>query len=103
MLAILHALGMFVADLFKSRSRLEGCDFRKGQLEERAASRLSLYGHDLDGRLILGGPWESGVAELNRTSRYVEAKQASELAVHIEALRALGQRLSPPFCQDSPH
>jgi hypothetical protein len=27
MFAILHALGMFVADLFKSRSRLEGREF----------------------------------------------------------------------------
>src|SRR5450830_1850692 len=50
MFAILHALGMFVADLFKSRSRLEAEDlFLRHQLNialRRAPPRLRLHGSD---------------------------------------------------------
>src|SRR4026209_2773643 len=50
MLAILHALGMFVADLFKSRSRLEAENlFLRHQLTiamRRAPPRLRLRGSD---------------------------------------------------------
>src|ERR1039458_10035810 len=50
MFAILHALGMFVADLFKSRSRLEaGNLFLRHQLNialRRAPPRLRLHGSD---------------------------------------------------------
>jgi hypothetical protein len=50
MFAILHALGMFVADLFKSRSRLEVENlFLRHQLtiaKRRAPPRLRLRGSD---------------------------------------------------------
>ena|ERR1700756_256568 len=50
MFAILHALGMFVADLFKSRSRLEAENlFLRHQLTiamRRAPPRLRLRGSD---------------------------------------------------------
>jgi hypothetical protein len=50
MFAILHALGMFVADLFKSRSRLEAENvFLRHQLNvalRRAPPRLLLHGSD---------------------------------------------------------
>jgi hypothetical protein len=50
MLAILYALGMFVADLFKSRSRLEAENlFLRHQLTiamRRAPPRLRLHGSD---------------------------------------------------------
>jgi hypothetical protein len=50
MLAILHMLGMFVADLFKSRYRLEAENlFLRHQLNialRRAPQRLWLYGSD---------------------------------------------------------
>src|SRR5450756_2257466 len=50
MFAILHALGMFVADLFKSRSRLEAENlFLRHQLNialRRAPPRLRLHGSD---------------------------------------------------------
>src|SRR5450830_343920 len=50
MFAILHALGMFVADLFKSRSRLEAENlFLRHQLNialRRAPPRLRLRGSD---------------------------------------------------------
>ena len=50
MFAILHALGMFVADLFKSRSRLEAENlFLRHQLNIallRASSHLRLHGSD---------------------------------------------------------
>ena len=50
MFAILHALGMFVADLFKSRSRLEAENlFLRHQLNvamRRAPSRPALRGTD---------------------------------------------------------
>jgi hypothetical protein len=50
MLAILHSLVMFVADLFKSRYRLEAENlFLRHQLNialRRAPSRLRLYGSD---------------------------------------------------------
>ena len=50
MLVILHALGMFVADLFKSRSRLEAENlFLRHQLNialRRAPPRLRLHGSD---------------------------------------------------------
>ena len=50
MFAILHALGMFVADLFKSRSRLEAENlFLRHQLNvalRRAPHRLRLRGSD---------------------------------------------------------
>ena len=50
MIAILHALGMFVADLFKSRRRLEAENlFLRHQLNialRRAPSRLRLRGSD---------------------------------------------------------
>jgi len=50
MFAILHALGMFVADLFKSRSRLEAENlFVRHQLTiamRRAPPRLRLRGSD---------------------------------------------------------
>ena len=50
MFAILHALGMFVADLFKSRSRLEAENlFLRHQLVialRRAPPRLRLRGRD---------------------------------------------------------
>jgi len=51
MLAILHALGMLVADLFKSRSRLESENlFLRHQLNvalRRAPHRLRVRGPDL--------------------------------------------------------
>jgi hypothetical protein len=50
MFALLHALGMFVADLFKSRSRLEAENlFLRHQLNvalRRAPPRLRLHGSD---------------------------------------------------------
>jgi hypothetical protein len=50
MIALLHALGMFVADLFKSRSRLEAENlFLRHQLNvalRRAPPRLRLHGSD---------------------------------------------------------
>src|SRR5450759_1604982 len=50
MFAILHALGMFVADLFKSRSRFEAENlFQRHQLSialRRAPPRLRLRGSD---------------------------------------------------------
>jgi hypothetical protein len=50
MFAILRALGMFVADLFKSRSRLEGENlFLRHQLNialRRAPAYLRLHGSD---------------------------------------------------------
>jgi hypothetical protein len=50
MFAILHVLGMFVADLFKSRSRLEAENlFLRHQLAialRRAPPRLRLHGSD---------------------------------------------------------
>ena len=50
MFAILHVLGMFVADLFKSRSRLEAENlFLRHQLNialRRAPPRLRLHGSD---------------------------------------------------------
>jgi hypothetical protein len=50
MFAILHALGMFVAELFKSRSRLEAENvFLRHQLSialRRVPSRLLLCGSD---------------------------------------------------------
>src|ERR1700724_4119778 len=50
MFAIMHALGMFVADLFKSRSRLEAENlFLRHQLNialRRAPPRLRLLGSD---------------------------------------------------------
>jgi hypothetical protein len=50
MFAILHALGMYVADLFKSRSRLEAENlFLRHQLNialRRAPPRLRLNGSD---------------------------------------------------------
>jgi hypothetical protein len=50
MFAILHVLGMFVADLFKSRSRLEAENlFLRHQLNvalRRAPPRLRLHGGD---------------------------------------------------------
>ena len=50
MFALLHALGMFVADLFKSRSRLEAENlFLRHQLNialRRAPPRLRLRGSD---------------------------------------------------------
>ncbi|MGB8017279.1 MAG: hypothetical protein WCF80_15600 [Pseudolabrys sp.] len=50
MLAILHLLAMFVADLFKSRRRLEAENlFLRHQLNialRRAPSRLRLHGSD---------------------------------------------------------
>jgi len=50
MLAILHSLGMFVADLFKSRCRLEAENlFLRHQLSialRRASPRLRLRGSD---------------------------------------------------------
>jgi hypothetical protein len=50
MFAILHALGMFVADLFKSRTRLEAENlFLRHQLDialRRAPPRLRLHGSD---------------------------------------------------------
>jgi hypothetical protein len=55
MFAILHALGMFVADLFKSRSRLEAENlFLRHQLTiamRRAPPRLRLRGSDRATRL----------------------------------------------------
>jgi hypothetical protein len=50
MVAILHALGMFIADLFKSRTRLEAENlFLRHQLDialRRALPRLRLHGSD---------------------------------------------------------
>ena len=50
MVAILHALGMFIADLFKSRTRLEAENlFLRHQLDialRRAPPRLRLHGSD---------------------------------------------------------
>jgi hypothetical protein len=50
MFAILHALGMFVVDLFKSRSRLEAENlFLRHKLNialRRALSRLRLHASD---------------------------------------------------------
>jgi len=50
MFAILHALGMFVADLFKSRTRLETENlFLRHQLTNalrQAPPRFRLYGYD---------------------------------------------------------
>src|SRR6476646_262374 len=49
MFAILHALGMFVVDLFKSRSRLEADLFLRHQLDialRRARPRLRLRRSD---------------------------------------------------------
>src|SRR5687767_10280813 len=50
LVALLHALGMFVADLFKSRSRLEAENlFLRHQLNvalRRAPPRLRLHGSD---------------------------------------------------------
>ena len=69
MFAILHALGMFVADLFKSRSRLEAENlFLRHQLSiasRRAPPRLRLLGIDR-ALLIMTRLWPSllGAAQM---------------------------------------
>jgi hypothetical protein len=59
MFAILHAFGMFVADLFKSRCRLEAENlFLRHQLNislRRAPSRLRLHG--IDRALLVWVTW----------------------------------------------
>src|ERR1700675_4586332 len=61
MFAILHALGMFVADLFKSRSRLEAENlFLRHQLTiamRRAPPRLRLRGSDRAPALAEPAAW----------------------------------------------
>src|SRR4030095_4345714 len=63
MFAILHALGMFVADLFKSRSRLEAENlFLRHQLSialRRAPPRLRLRGSDRALMVWLNRLWPS--------------------------------------------
>jgi len=70
MFAILHALGMFVADLFKSRSRLEAENlFLRHQLNialRRAPPRLRLRGSDRALLILITKLWPSllGVAKV---------------------------------------
>jgi hypothetical protein len=58
MLAILHALGMFIVDLFKSRRRLEAENlFLRPQLSialRRAPLRLRLRGSDRGAAGLIG-------------------------------------------------
>jgi hypothetical protein len=63
MFAILHALGMFVVDLFKSRSRLEAENlFLRHQLAialRRAPPRLRLRGSDRASFILITKLWPS--------------------------------------------
>jgi len=72
MFAILHALGMFVVDLFKSRSRLEAENlFLRHQLAialRRALPRLRLRGSDRALLVWMAKLWPSllGVASVSK-------------------------------------
>jgi hypothetical protein len=69
MFALLHSLGMFVVDLFKSRRRLEAENlFLRHQLSialRRAPPRLRLRGYDLSFPKIISG--RNGGAVLTRS------------------------------------
>jgi hypothetical protein len=70
MFAILHALGMFIADLFKPRTRLEAENlFFRHQLDialRRAPPRLRLHGSDRALLIWMIKLWPSllGVAQM---------------------------------------
>ena len=63
MFAILHALGMFVADLFKSRCRLEAENLLlRGAYGHVFTSRVRAMGIR-DRPIAPGSPWQNGSAE----------------------------------------
>jgi hypothetical protein len=93
MFAILHALGMFVADLFKSRSRLEAENlFLRHQLAialRRAPPRLRLRDSDRALFILMTKLWPSllGAAQvvqpetiLRWLSRWLQGVLALEIA-----------------------
>jgi hypothetical protein len=83
MFAILHALGMFVVDLFKSRSRLEAENlFLRHQLAvalRRAPPRLRLRGSDRALFILITKLWPSllGVAQLVQPETILRWHRAS--------------------------
>jgi hypothetical protein len=82
MFAILHALGMFVADLFKSRSRLEAENlFLRHQLNialRRAPPRLRLRGSDRALLIWMTRLWPSllGTAQVVQPERILRWHRA---------------------------
>jgi hypothetical protein len=88
MFALLHALGMFVADLFKSRSRLEADNlFLRHQLNvamRRAPHRLRLRGSDRAFLLWMIRLWPS----LIDTVRVIQPETV--LRWHRAGFRAFG-------------
>ena len=99
MFAILHALGMFVADLFKSRSRLEAENlFLRHQLNialRRAPPRLRLRGSDRALLVWMTRLWPSLIPKLRNDNSYYPTLCGDDRFVNVSQIKDLDGHNKP--------